>query len=605
MAQNSVFVLTVPLLAHADSYYWRVHVFSELMKGRARFGFSDCDAANLVPLQDRVRQVKWSTLTAMERECWSHGAFLLDVKPGDYFLYPALPETGQCTLVSIEGTYGFTEVWDPEFKGDYRHSVPCVPIAAFDTNDAAIATTIAGRFKGQGTWHRMPLEGEFADLVFELVARNRRSTADVPAPMPTPSNDDTSYPARTPQAEAEPDRQALTRARHKGYVTALQDVLRATRGDEDAERTINAVLSGLKEPSLAGHVLNEKLATKRSFMMQALDSLKSGSPDLPETEPETSRPDAFSHEAAPSVPSPPQVASIEAIESPKPAASEESDESPGRTRATVLLNAMGDLIDRGSDEDADEIALLNMFDETESTVNRETRIEVEASEGAVNALERMEKAIRDVDEDDSDEMAVLDLVWGTTPTDGLDEEDMEQAAPVTDPIAERPGEAVQDAAPVQEFLEGSLRSSGQSTAGSGTAVLRAESVRPGSAELGAEPLIVEPLDPDRVRSSSRNYLVVQVPVFDVEKPGVVGFLKDITPRGLQVADLPAEPGQQISLFVKADHVTDVSAFVLHAECRWARLDGNNQLTSGFKVVAIDEVSMEQIKKLIGFLSLRP
>jgi hypothetical protein len=602
MGDNSVYVLNMAFHSQADRDYWRVHVFSELKKGRARFGFPTCYTSDLARLQEKVKLVKWARLNETERECWSHSAFLLDVKPGDYLLYPALPEAEKFSLASVEGTYEYTGVWDPDGKGDYRHAVPCHFIAVFNSNDSVLNARIAARFKSQGLWHRLPLEGELRELVSDAVTTARRRSAVASEPMESSGLDREEGPAQEGEKRLKLDRRSLLQAKRAGYLVALRDIVRAAQGDEDTRRSIIDCLRKLKLPAAWGHVLEEKRGAKAGSVMETLVSLTAGSLDQMEAEPAIATQEPSPREPTKTSFPSPSLAPAQLFESPKPIAVERLAPGQGTTRAAVLLNAMGALIDKGSEEDADEIALLNMFDETEAAVNREADVDHDAEGVPTNALATLEKIMSDDDEDESDEIAVLDMISGTFPVRGANDASADHVTPAKEPASKRFTDTTLGREARSRVLEDPLQRAGTVAVSSGIARLTAEMLSSGSFTPATKRGITEPFDPDRAHSAGRDNLLVQLPVFDAERPGTVGFLKDITPLGLQVTDFPVEPGQSRSLLIKADHVTDVNPFLVHAECRWTRPDENNRLTSGFRIVAIDEDSLDHLKRLVGFLS---
>jgi hypothetical protein len=76
-------------------------LFQELLQGRARFGWSYEDGLDPRDLKARIARSGLNSLSEDEQQCIARTAFLLDVAPGDYFVYINMPSYGQCTAVKI------------------------------------------------------------------------------------------------------------------------------------------------------------------------------------------------------------------------------------------------------------------------------------------------------------------------------------------------------------------------------------------------------------------------------------------------------------------------------------------------------------------------
>jgi hypothetical protein len=73
----------------------------ELRKGRARFGWSYQDSLDPRDLKARIALCGWNSLRDEEQKSIARTAFLLDVRPGDCFVYINMPSFGRCTAVKI------------------------------------------------------------------------------------------------------------------------------------------------------------------------------------------------------------------------------------------------------------------------------------------------------------------------------------------------------------------------------------------------------------------------------------------------------------------------------------------------------------------------
>jgi hypothetical protein len=118
-----------------------------------------------------------------------------------------------------------------------------------------------------------------------------------------------------------------------------------------------------------------------------------------------------------------------------------------------------------------------------------------------------------------------------------------------------------------------------------------------------EDFLLDDPDTERLRQLPRNYLMVRLPVYDMADSSIVGFLRDITEKGLQVAGMNTAKGQAKRLLLQADEFADLSPFSFEAECRWTKPDEQEGILAGFQITKINDESLAYLRKLIGFLSL--
>jgi len=149
--------------------YWTPQIFKELKNGRARFGWSYKDDFNLHTLEKKLQKKdEWEKFDEEEKKAWYNGWFLLYTKPGDYFIYINMPEYGKCTIVKISGIYDFSESWDKEKEGDFRHYLPCKFVGVFGRNDAIVHPFLSNKLKLRRAWYRVYAQAEFEELLAHL-----------------------------------------------------------------------------------------------------------------------------------------------------------------------------------------------------------------------------------------------------------------------------------------------------------------------------------------------------------------------------------------------------------------------------------------------------
>ena len=151
--------------------YWIPLLYRELQEGRARFGWGYGPTSDIRVIEKKIQGAGFDDLTPDERGVWSRAGFLLDVRPGDYFIYINMPEWGQCTVVQIDGEYDYDdEPWDPDREDDFRHRLPCHFVAQFDRNDDVVHPILSQRLKLQGARYRIGLHREFEELLRRLAS---------------------------------------------------------------------------------------------------------------------------------------------------------------------------------------------------------------------------------------------------------------------------------------------------------------------------------------------------------------------------------------------------------------------------------------------------
>jgi len=155
-----------------DGRYWVTLIYEEIKQGRARFGWGYYDEADVRKIKEKTDEQEWKSLNERELSTWSHAGFLLDVKPGDYFIYINMPEYGKCTIVKITGEYDFNGVWDKDKKNDFRHFLHCQFLYKFDRNSDIVHPYLRRRLGLQGAHYRIYAKKEFEELLEALKGNN-------------------------------------------------------------------------------------------------------------------------------------------------------------------------------------------------------------------------------------------------------------------------------------------------------------------------------------------------------------------------------------------------------------------------------------------------
>ena len=109
---------------------------------------------------------------------------------------------------------------------------------------------------------------------------------------------------------------------------------------------------------------------------------------------------------------------------------------------------------------------------------------------------------------------------------------------------------------------------------------------------------------DQKRVQPRNYLMFTLPVYVTGNLLEEGHIRDITDRGLQVAGIAVSVGDVKELLIQADELADCHPFTFEAECRWSRLDSDeDSLLAGFLITDISDECRGELRKLVRTLAL--
>lgn len=173
--ENTIYAVKAPQ-PWQDDEYWIPEIFEEIKKGRARFGWGSFEKSDLRLIKHRLDTIGWNELDEDEKKIWSQASFMLDVKPGDYFVYINMPEYGKCSVVKITGSYDFSDIWHSEQKDDCRHLLLCEYLGTFDRNDAIVHPYLARRLKLQGAHWKIYAPNEFFEMLTAMQSGGKGKT---------------------------------------------------------------------------------------------------------------------------------------------------------------------------------------------------------------------------------------------------------------------------------------------------------------------------------------------------------------------------------------------------------------------------------------------
>ncbi len=232
----------------ASETVWAPEVFRELQRGSARFGFSAFEGADLTQLQEKVKRSRWAELNPIERECWSHSAFLLDVKSGDYLVFVDVPEKDVNVIAEVTGHYAFSAGWGSGQNENFRHTLSCRFVGAVHTSVGRLPTFLSARTRDHAYWRRVPVNEEFSAFVHEAPFQPVEELRDdipqsAPAAPAQPLETAAESLSSTPTEEQKPLMRELTKKGYKqGYLAALKEFADALSGNSVALESLKRKL---------------------------------------------------------------------------------------------------------------------------------------------------------------------------------------------------------------------------------------------------------------------------------------------------------------------------------------------------------------------------
>jgi uncharacterized protein (DUF433 family) len=110
--------------------------------------------------------------------------------------------------------------------------------------------------------------------------------------------------------------------------------------------------------------------------------------------------------------------------------------------------------------------------------------------------------------------------------------------------------------------------------------------------------------PADIRREQRHCIDFDLPVWEAQYPHIKGQVLDITERGIGILGLPAAISEVKALVIYSDEFLEIEPFTMVAVCRWVkRAEDTGEYVSGFQVSKIHEEDLEELRKLIGLLTV--
>ncbi len=104
---------------------------------------------------------------------------------------------------------------------------------------------------------------------------------------------------------------------------------------------------------------------------------------------------------------------------------------------------------------------------------------------------------------------------------------------------------------------------------------------------------------DSVRQEPRCYTIMKLPITDLGNLETDCYVKDLSEKGLRIANLRSNVGEKKNFLIQASEFADVQPFSVEAECLWARTGTDTERhLAGFEITRISDDDLQQLRDFI-------
>jgi hypothetical protein len=122
-------------------------------------------------------------------------------------------------------------------------------------------------------------------------------------------------------------------------------------------------------------------------------------------------------------------------------------------------------------------------------------------------------------------------------------------------------------------------------------------------KLRSRPLTA--LESDSTTTTARlpkDYLVIQVPIYDASRPQARGVIRDLTEEAMGITGLEARLDEIRTFAMLTGNGKLSDKIVLEAKCRWVKKDSAGECVCGFRITSITRENLGKLRKLIRELN---
>jgi hypothetical protein len=109
---------------------------------------------------------------------------------------------------------------------------------------------------------------------------------------------------------------------------------------------------------------------------------------------------------------------------------------------------------------------------------------------------------------------------------------------------------------------------------------------------------------DSIRQEPRCYMVMRLPITDMDNLNADLFVKDLSEKGVRICNLRVDVGERKNFLIQASEYADVQPFSFEAECRWVRSETDKERqVAGFEITRISDEDLCQLREFIQAATL--
>jgi len=124
-----------------------------------------------------------------------------------------------------------------------------------------------------------------------------------------------------------------------------------------------------------------------------------------------------------------------------------------------------------------------------------------------------------------------------------------------------------------------------------------------SAYDGPETFIEEPAEFLATREFVRHEVDFDLPVYEADRPEILGMVRDVSEEGISVAGIEASQGDIKTLVVLGDELGQFSSFEFEGYCRWAFTDSmDGACLAGFAIEKISKTDAQELQRLVRLIT---
>jgi hypothetical protein len=106
------------------------------------------------------------------------------------------------------------------------------------------------------------------------------------------------------------------------------------------------------------------------------------------------------------------------------------------------------------------------------------------------------------------------------------------------------------------------------------------------------------------RALPRQVTAVPVSIYREDDLQLEGRVTDVTEKGVRVTGIPAAVDEYKRFLIRVEKFDEIEPFVFQGLCRWMHVENHNrEPVAGIEITSISQAAMQELRKVIGGLTL--